>query len=315
MIDMERPKLLRRVIAITNGKGGVGKTSTTTNAAGYLASWGYKTLVIDLDAQGNCGLDLGYANNDEISDNGENLYRAIVEGADLVPVKKIRENLDVIPGGTRLNDIAPHLVAKALSGNSFDHALAESLSPIANRYDVILIDCPPGEAMVQLLALNTAKWVLIPTAADEGSLEGLSIVAERVQKARAANPALEVLGVVRFALDIRATTVHKDLTSDLQEIMGTSAPVFDTYIRYSQRTAVDSRRRGQLLSELASDASKQDKFAHLRNRNNDINSEPIREKIIGPSADSLAKDYFNLAVQIVEQLNIREEQIKSKVGA
>lgn len=98
MLSADKRSRLRRVIAVMNRKGGVGKTSITSNLAGVLAQAGYKVLAIDLDQQGNLGDDLGYRHTD-YNDHGAALFFALNSGNPLAPAKGIRENLDVVPAG------------------------------------------------------------------------------------------------------------------------------------------------------------------------------------------------------------------------
>jgi chromosome partitioning protein len=89
---------LGHVYVVGNGKGGVGKTTTSAHIAALVASDGARTLLIDLNGQGNCALLLGFANT-ERDDKGRNLFSAVTAGAQLTPVRNVRPNLDVVPGG------------------------------------------------------------------------------------------------------------------------------------------------------------------------------------------------------------------------
>jgi len=123
--------VLSRVVAVMNGKGGVGKTSLTANLAGLYAAAGYRVLVLDCDPQGNLGVDLGYL-GDGRADDGAELVRAITTGSAPRPITDIRVNLDVLPGGDALNDLAAELAGRRdLGAGAGAPALAASLAQVA----------------------------------------------------------------------------------------------------------------------------------------------------------------------------------------
>lgn len=163
---------LQRVVAVINGKGGVGKTTLTANAGGLMARSGYRVLIADVDPQGNLGLDLGYADGPD-DDAGRSLSAALQQlTPDVRVLRNIRENLDVIVGGAALHGAAAALAAAQRGADARD-ALARVLVPIAHDYDLILVDCPPGNESLQTAAIGAARWVIAPSKADEGTGRGL----------------------------------------------------------------------------------------------------------------------------------------------
>lgn len=319
---------LNRVIAVMNAKGGVGKTSITANVAGVMAEAGYRVLVVDLDPQGNLGRDLGYRKT-KADDQGTALFNALAMEGALNPVKDVRTGLDVVPGGPRTS-----MLADALTGMSrradvavVNELLAERIAAIASSYDIILLDTPPGDAVMQGQALVAAKWLLIPTQPDDGSLEGLEQLANRVVDNRATNPTLAALGVVLFDLDTSATKVQKRAREKLAAIMGDAAPVFTAMVRHAKAAAVDARERGQLVIELAKDAEGEDHGAWktvLRERRRQENERRRREaageqvepdeeiqmpRQIAASAGSLAGDYLQLTREILQALGDNEKAL------
>ncbi|MFK4637225.1 ParA family protein [Paenarthrobacter histidinolovorans] len=155
---------LDRVVALVNGKGGVLKTTLTANLGGLLAVSGWRVLLVDFDPQGNLGLDLGYRHTAKVDDDGMGMAQSLMFGAPLMPVKDIRPNLDVVPGGLHLDQAAAGLVSLAgKDARRAKLALAAALSPVADQYDIIFIDCPPGNEPLQLAALGAAAQIIVPT--------------------------------------------------------------------------------------------------------------------------------------------------------
>lgn len=312
----ERDKL-RRVIAVANRKGGVGKTSVTTNVAGVCADAGYKVLVLDLDQQGNAGDDLG-TRGTEFDDGGASLFSALVMDQPLEPKRSIRPNLDFIPAGSHTSALTDSLTGKTGRGEDPSYLLAKRLAAIADQYDVILIDCPPGEAVLQTLALVAARWVLVPTQPDDGSLQGLAQLAERVVMTQQKNETLAPLGVVLFPVVKSGTKMQAEVREKLSRIMGDAAPVFTSTIRFAQAAGVDARSRGQLAIELARDAQGQDRFAWTKvlkaKQSGDEVDEVAAPKRLAESAGTLAGDYLELTAEILQTLAEQEQIAAQNAG-
>src|SRR3954452_3464815 len=214
---------LIRCITFVNGKGGGGKTSLVANLAGLYAGGGYKVLVIDLDPQGNVGNDLGYIGAGR-SDDGEALVSAISTGHAIIPLTDVRPNLDVACGGEQLEELSDALETGHGGGVT---ALAASLAQIAEDYDLVLIDCPPGNKPLQRLGLVAARWLVIPTKSDDGSRLGLSKVARLFTELRGeTNPWLELLGVALFGVGSTATRVQNAVRADLGQDLDSPGIVF-----------------------------------------------------------------------------------------
>lgn len=179
---------MRRVVAIANGKGGVGKTSLTAGLGGLIAAAGYRVLTVDADPQGNLRRDLGYASSD-----GQGLASAIQMGSALKPIRDVRENLDSIAGGVALYDVPAAHISRMSRGQSLP-GLGKALNevrpnaPAHADYDLVLIDTPPGEPVLQDLVFGAADYLIIPTRSDDASLDGLVAVAGRFTNARTTNP-------------------------------------------------------------------------------------------------------------------------------
>lgn len=289
---------LSRVVAIANGKGGVGKTSLATTVAGLAAAAGYRLLLIDLDPQGNAGEDLGYTGAGT-GDDGAGLVTAIAAGSPLtITLKQARPGVDVIAGGERLDDLAGLLLSRHRRCMPVADVLAEPLADLlsGSEYDLVMIDCPPGEPSLQLLALGAAKWLVVPTRADVASLKGMTRIAQRLVEARASNPDLQLLGVVLFDIASAATRVRREISTQIRQALGGVAPLFETAIRHSV-AATDSRKQGLLVHEYAARLEGEPFWQALR--------EGRRPSSPG-SAPALAADYAALAHEILTRINALE---------
>jgi len=287
--------LLDRVFAVINNKGGVLKTSVTTNLAGQLAAAGTRVLVIDLDRQGNCAQDLGYGTDDR-NDQGMGIVQSVLGATALRPIQNVRPNLDVVPGGKRMDDLRALLTARRSdSPYAAANALVLSLAHIARDYEVILLDCPPGEPIVQEVALGVARWLLVPVRSDASSRAGMEEVAARLESVRQVNPDVELLGVLLTATTQTATRIHERVYARIREDLGPDAYIFKSRIRYAEAAASDARERGELAHELDKIVSGQPRwYEALRN------GQPV-ERLAG-SASTLAGDYAALAQEFVQTL-------------
>lgn len=257
-LDANAVRALERVVAMVNDKGGVGKTSMTANVCGQAAAAGYRVLAIDLNRQANLSDDLGYRKRDGVDDAGKGLLSALTLGTELRPVQGIRPNLDVVPGGVHLTDLTPLIVSRfTQQGRAAFLALARALAPIAGAYDLVIIDSPPENVTLADLALGAAQWVIMPTRSDKGGLVGMELVSDRFTLAHEINPWLKLMGVALFATGTGATAIRKKVRHDVEKAFGGVSPMFEATIRYSEKTAVDARNRGQLAHELEIAAAQQ----------------------------------------------------------
>src|SRR5664279_73931 len=286
MIDAVDRAALRRTVAVVNGKGGVGKTSITANLAGLYAAAGYRVLAVDLDPQGNLGNDLGYLGAG-LSDDGAAFQMAATVGAAPTPVRDVRPNLDVVPGGEQLHDLAAVLQSRRLTGRGGVESLAASLGAVAGGYDLVLL---AG-------ALAAARWVLVPSKTDDASRAGLREVARRFVAARQTNPELTLIGVVLFGVNPSARRVVAQARETLVQDLGGAAPVLDAVIRHVEAAAVDARGRGQLVHELERDVHTAPKWYERLRHPDQGRLEPLAS-----SAGPLAEDYQRLAEEVLARI-------------
>jgi chromosome partitioning protein len=216
-----------RVTACTNQKGGVGKTTTVINLAAYLALSGTRTLVIDLDPQGNATSGLGI---DRRAVAGSS-YEALVDRtpiADLMIGTPI-EGLDLVPSSASLSGAEVELVGASVR----ERRLAASLAELNGTYERVLIDCPPSLGLLTLNALTAADGVLIPIQTEYYALEGLSQLVNTIRRVREGlNPRLEIEGVVLTMYDAR-TNLSAQVASEVRRHM--NGTVYDTVVPRSVR--------------------------------------------------------------------------------
>ena len=243
---------LQRVCAIINGKGGVGKTTLTANLGGLLALGGWHVLLVDLDFQGDLGRDLGYRGTDR-DDDGNGLSKAL-QFTDDPPriLRDVRPNLDIISGGSQVEGAAAALSAKsARMGPQAAHlSVAAMLSHVAGDYDIVLLDCPPSNEVIQSAAVAAARYVVIPTRTDSAGIDGLASTAARFDGVIDLNPDLDLLGVIIFDSGTSATTVRADAARDIAARLGVEHAedlIFTGYVRHAEAVARAARDKGLLV--------------------------------------------------------------------
>lgn len=204
-----------KIIAVTNQKGGVGKTTTSVNLAASLADSGAKVLLVDMDPQGNATMGCG-VNKYEIATS---VYDVLIQDANArtVAVYLEKEKFTLLPSNADVTAAEVELISMPMK----EHRLRLALSPIKNDYDYILIDCPPTLNMLTLNALVAADGVLIPLQCEYYALEGLSALVDTVLQIHSSiNPKLEIFGIVRTMFDQR-TNLTTEVSRQLIEHFGT----------------------------------------------------------------------------------------------
>ena len=304
---------MRRVVAIANGKGGVGKTSLTAGLAGLVAGAGYRVLTVDADPQGNLRRDLGYAEAD-----GKGLALAIQHGSELQPLRDVRTNLDCITGGPALFDVPATYISRKARGEDLTglRAALANIRPDAPAhadYDLILVDTPPGEPVIQDLVFHAADYLIIPTRSDDASLDGLVAVARRFAAARTTNPALTLLGVLLFGVRQGSTRLRDSVREALEDTLEGAAPVFDTSIRYLESAAVDMRRHGLLPHELEEGQIKARSLRLKRLRAG--KKAGGADDLLSRDASGLAGDYTALAREVLQAIVAVETSRAQPIGA
>jgi chromosome partitioning protein len=216
------------ILAITNQKGGVGKTTTAINLAAALASKGLRTLLIDLDPQANSSMSFVDVRSAE-----RTIYDALTEKdvalTDVLqPVPKVA-NLLVAPSSIALAKIESKLLGELDS----HFRLKDKLDPVREQFDFVVMDTPPTLGIITVNALVAATHVLIPIQSSYFALEGTDDLLETIDKIKArANPQLQILGAVITLFDKR-TILSKDIVEQIQRVFGDR--LFETVITKSVR--------------------------------------------------------------------------------
>ncbi len=212
-----------RIIAIANQKGGVGKTTTAINLGAALAELGHRTLLVDLDPQGNASTGLGI----DLARREVSTYDLLIEDAPLESVLQQTETEDlwIAPATTDLSSADIELVANENRSHLLHKALRQEA---ARRFSFILIDCPPSLSLLTVNAMVAAHSILVPLQSEFFALEGLSQLMLTMREVRqTANPDLRIEGVVLTMFDAR-NNLSKLVEDDARETLGEM--VFDTIV-------------------------------------------------------------------------------------
>jgi chromosome partitioning protein len=220
---------MSRVLAVTNQKGGVGKTTTSVNLAAGLAQAGKRVLLVDLDPQGNATMGSGIDKRVLKA----TVYQVLL-GLATTPSVSVRSDAggyDVLPANRDLAGAEVEMIG-------LEHRelrLKAALEPLAGQYDFILLDCPPSLNMLTVNALVAADAVMIPMQCEYYALEGLSDLVNTIKKVRQhLNPKIEIEGLLRTMFDPR-NTLAQQVSAQLQQHFGSK--VYETVIPRNVRLA------------------------------------------------------------------------------
>ena len=228
-----------KIIAIANQKGGVGKTTTTSNLGIGLAKRGKRVLVIDADAQGSLTASLGFTEPDKLEVTLANVLEKVINDEEMKAgygILKHDEGIDLMPGNIELSGLEVSLV----NVMSRESVMRSYVDTIKENYDYILIDCMPSLGMITINAFACADSILIPVQAAYLPVKGLEQLIKTIGKVkRQINQKLEIEGILLTMVDNR-TNYARDITALLMENYGSRVRIFENCIPMSVRAAETS---------------------------------------------------------------------------
>lgn len=296
---LPQPDRLANVVVLANGKGGVGKTSLAAALAVAAAQSGRRVLAVDVDPQANLTQnDLGIAPAD--SDDGRSLLGAALDLLDEpAPLPSGRPGLDVICGGDSTARLAQQMAAD-LGGDprAPGRLLARGLGGVATRYDLVVIDTPPATTgALSDAALTIGTWLVIPTKADDASLDGVVRVLQRAAAVAGRGGIITLLGVALFGLGAQSTRIRRQVREELDAALKGRVPVLEAVVRHAEKAAVDARANHLVAAEYALVAQAAERDWQRR----------LREGFGGPTFSSaaagLAGDYERLVGEVLSLID------------
>ena len=234
-----------KVIALTNQKGGVGKTTTAVNLGVCLSKQGKKVLLVDADAQANLTMSLGYPRPDDLPISLATIMQDIIDDKPFDVQKGIlhhSEGVDLLPSNIELSGLEVRLI----NAISRERVLTTCINEVKKNYDYVLIDCMPSLGMLTINALAATDSVVIPTQPHYLSAKGLELLLRSVSKVRRQiNPHLRIDGIL-MTMVMPRTNISKEVTALVRRAYGQNIKVFDAQIPHSIR-AVEATAEGKSI--------------------------------------------------------------------
>ena len=234
-----------KVIALTNQKGGVGKTTTAVNLGVSLAKQGKSVLLVDADAQANLTMALGYTKTDNLPITLSDIMQDIIDGKSVDVQKSILhtdEGVDLLPSCVELAGVETTLI----DTKNRESVLKACISEVKKNYDYVLIDCMPALGMLTINGLAAADSVIIPNQPHYFSIKGLEQLLRSVSKVkRQINPNLRIDGIL-MTMVMPRTKITQTVISTVKNAYGRNIKIFDTQIPFSIR-AVEATAEGKSI--------------------------------------------------------------------
>lgn len=306
--------MLRQVTLWVNSKGGCGKSTHCAHHAVLSAASGWRVLTVDADLQGNLADALGYARHDDY-DGGENLLAALEGREALKRITEVRPGLDCVGGGplARGHEDA---ISRALMRGKTD-TFERILAPVADDYDLILIDLPPNPGALHTAALATAHFVILPAQPEPYSLNGIGQTLGLCADIRSGpNPDLEVLGIVLGLYDrSRRDAPLAEARRQIHDMVDDLVPILEPVLSFSQAAANHMTTLGVVATEYEDRAvqARKDRIAWLRQRRKGAAAgAPASFSVVG---ERLAGEYQELLTKINALICERQIAFGARVGA
>ena len=250
----KRPDNPTHVVAIMNQKGGVGKTTTAVNVSAAVGEMGYRTLVIDLDPQGNTTSGFG-VEKDKVENSIYDMILGDTPATEAV-MDVDSKNISIIPSTIQLAGAEIELV----SVMARESRVKQALAVVRDEYDYVFIDCPPSLGILTMNALTAATDLLVPIQCEYYALEGVAKLLETTKMVKAhLNPQLELLGVVMTMYDKR-TTLSRQVVKEVKGYFGDK--VFKTIIPRNVRLS-EAPSYGQPIVSYASKSKGAESYRKL----------------------------------------------------
>lgn len=234
-----------KVIALTNQKGGVGKTTTAVNLGVSLAKQGKTVLLVDADAQANLTMALGYTKTDNLPITLSDIMQDIIDGKSVDVQESILhtgEGVDLLPSCVELAGVETTLI----DTKNRESVLKACISEVKKNYDYVLIDCMPALGMLTINGLAAADSVIIPNQPHYFSIKGLEQLLRSVSKVkRQINPNLRIDGIL-MTMVMPRTKITQTVISTVKNAYGRNIKIFDTQIPFSIR-AVEATAEGKSI--------------------------------------------------------------------
>jgi len=240
------------VIAVTNYKGGVGKTTSTINLAAALNEAGKRTLVVDFDPQANLTIHAGFKDVEALGTTLSEIMRASIAGQPASAasvdqaIRSLPSGVDLLPCNHGLVRAEEELARVERPERVLDQILAR----VRNRYDFVVVDCLPGAGLLSTNALTAADYAIVPVQAEYLAMQGLAYLLQYVAHIRASyNPRLQILGVLMTMVDLR--TLHsREVLEAIRKVFQTQIRVFYSMVKVDVKLR-ESSKAGQSILDYA----------------------------------------------------------------
>lgn len=297
--------MIPQSISPYSSKGGVGKSTLCVNLAVGAAIAGWKVLTLDLDPQGNLADGFGYDGHPEY-DGGASLIEAVRVPDRLLVLRDIRANVDCIPGGPESEGLSD-LIASSYARDpvAAPRLLEHMLDPIADEYDLIVVDLPPTPSALHNAAFTMLHWIVVPTATDKFSRGGLASGFRRFGQIHATtNPDLEILACVITRHDLRYPRHLDAALTQFRDVFGDTIPVLEPPIRHNQGADGDMKEHGLGAAEYEalSRIAKRERLAWLKRRKRDGDAAGPPPAGFSKVAGQLAEDYDAVISQLLAMI-------------